>query len=259
MSKAKRTDPKLWDTVKDELMASSKGGKKGEWSARKAQMAVQEYKRRGGGYAADGPAQSETDLNTWTKQEWDTKSGKPSGETGERYLPKAALDALTDDEYARTSAKKRADTKRGKQVSEQPEDIAAKTAAARDDDADEAVPEPTRKELLARAKELGIEGRSRLSKAMLMDAVLAAEEIIARKEALTKRDLSEAAKVLGIEKRSAKSKDQLRDALADALGNGAVDECTKAELKAAAGYLDAAVKSSMTKSAIASAARAMVV
>ena len=46
---ARRTDPELWETVKAEVTAGEKGGHAGQWSARKAQFAVQEYKRRGGG------------------------------------------------------------------------------------------------------------------------------------------------------------------------------------------------------------------
>ena len=53
---------------------------------------------------------SQKSLKKWTKQKWGTKSGKPSTQgkkaTGERYLPKAARDALTDKEYAATSRKK---------------------------------------------------------------------------------------------------------------------------------------------------------
>ena len=74
-------------------------------------------------------------LKKWTKQEWGTKSGKPSTQgskaTGERYLPKKARQALTKKEYAATSAKKRKDTKAGKQVSKQPKKIAKKTARHR--------------------------------------------------------------------------------------------------------------------------------
>ena len=60
-----------------------------------------------------------------------TKSGKPSTQgskaTGERYLPTAAIKALSSSEYAATSRKKRKDTKKGKQVSKQPKRIAKKT------------------------------------------------------------------------------------------------------------------------------------
>ena len=73
---------------------------------------------------------SQKSLKKWTKEEWGTKSGKPSTQgkkaTGERYLPKKARKALTDKEYAATSKKKRADTKKGKQFSQQPRAIAKK-------------------------------------------------------------------------------------------------------------------------------------
>ncbi len=71
--------------------------------------------------------QSQKSLRSWEKQDWGTKSGKKSSETGERYLPKAARDALTPAEYAATSRKKREDTKKGKQHSKQPKKIAKKT------------------------------------------------------------------------------------------------------------------------------------
>ena len=65
-------------------------------------------------------------LRSWTKQKWRTKSGKKSSKTGERYLPSAAIAALTPAEYAATSRKKRKDTKKGKQHSKQPKKIAKK-------------------------------------------------------------------------------------------------------------------------------------
>lgn len=70
-------------------------------------------------------------LDRWVKQDWRTKSGKPSTQgpkaTGERYLPAKAIKALSSEEYAKTSAKKRKDTKAGKQFSKQPDTIAKKT------------------------------------------------------------------------------------------------------------------------------------
>ena len=78
---------------------------------------------------------SQKSLKKWTKQKWGTKSGKPSTQgakaTGERYLPKKAREALSAKEYAATSKKKRADTKKGKQHSKQPRKIAKKTARYR--------------------------------------------------------------------------------------------------------------------------------
>lgn len=126
-----RTNPKLWESVKKKVTSGSKGGKPGQWSARKAQLAVAEYKKRGGGYGKNSAKPRNTSLGKWTRQKWGTKSGKNSvvgkKATGERYLPKKARDALTDKEYKRTSRKKRKDTKKGVQYSRQPRKISRKT------------------------------------------------------------------------------------------------------------------------------------
>ena len=71
-------------------------------------------------------AKAQKSLSKWTKQKWGTKSGKPSGKTGERYLPASALKSLSAKEYAATTKKKRSDTKKGKQFSQQPRAIAKK-------------------------------------------------------------------------------------------------------------------------------------
>ena len=70
---------------------------------------------------------SQRSLKSWTKQKWRTKSGKKSSETGERYLPSAAIKALTPAEYAATSKAKRKGTRKGKQHVKQPKQIAKKT------------------------------------------------------------------------------------------------------------------------------------
>jgi len=70
-------------------------------------------------------------LKKWTKEDWGTKSGKPSGKTGERYLPKKAREALSSAEYAATTAAKRKGTAAGKQFVKQPKKIAEKTAKFR--------------------------------------------------------------------------------------------------------------------------------
>jgi hypothetical protein len=69
---------------------------------------------------------SQKSLKAWTKQKWRTKSGKPSGETGERYLPSSAIKALSPSEYAATTKAKREGTKSGKQFVKQPSRIAKK-------------------------------------------------------------------------------------------------------------------------------------
>lgn len=70
-------------------------------------------------------------LKDWGKQNWRTKSGKPSSETGERYLPEAAIKSLSSAEYAATTRAKRKGSASGKQFVKQPKTIAKKTAKFR--------------------------------------------------------------------------------------------------------------------------------
>ena len=74
---------------------------------------------------------SQQSLKNWTKQKWRTKSGKKSSETGERYLPEAAIKSLSPQEYAATTRAKRRGTRAGKQFVKQPKKISKKTARFR--------------------------------------------------------------------------------------------------------------------------------
>jgi hypothetical protein len=65
-------------------------------------------------------------LKEWTAQKWRTKSGKPSSETGERYLPSAAIKALSPAEYAATTRAKREGKAKGEQFVAQPKKVAEK-------------------------------------------------------------------------------------------------------------------------------------
>ena len=76
-------------------------------------------------------AKSQRSLKSWTKQKSRTKSGKPSGKTGERYLPSSAIKSLSPQEYAATTAAKRKGKAAGKQFVKQPKSIAKKTRAHR--------------------------------------------------------------------------------------------------------------------------------
>lgn len=76
-------------------------------------------------------AKSQKSLKAWSKQNWRTKSGKPSLKTGERYLPEKAIKSLTSAEYAATTKAKREGTRKGKQFVRQPKSIAKKTAKFR--------------------------------------------------------------------------------------------------------------------------------
>jgi hypothetical protein len=129
-----RSDEPKWKRIVASVKAGSKGGDAGQWSARKAQLATQRYKKSGGGYS--GPkTEAQESLSKWGKEDWGTKSGKPSTQgknaTGERYLPKKAREALTSSEYAATTKAKREGTKAGKQFVKQPKGIAKKTAQFR--------------------------------------------------------------------------------------------------------------------------------
>ncbi len=120
MSVAQKSNPALWEKAKSQAKARM-GGKH---SARAMQLAVSIYKKAGGKYK--GAKASSNKLAKWTKQKWRTKSGKPSGETGERYLPEKAIKSLSPAEYAATTAAKRKGTKKGKQFVKQPKSIAKK-------------------------------------------------------------------------------------------------------------------------------------
>ena len=47
---SKYTKPGVRERIKDRVMKGTKGGKAGQWSARKAQLVASEYKKAGGGY-----------------------------------------------------------------------------------------------------------------------------------------------------------------------------------------------------------------
>jgi hypothetical protein len=129
-SVAKKSNPGLWKRIVSEVKSGTKGGNAGQWSARKAQIAVARYKKAGGGYK--GAKSSSNSLSKWTKQKWRTKSGKPSSETGERYLPEKAIKSLSSSEYAATTRAKRMGKAMGKQFVAQPKKIKEKTAKFRD-------------------------------------------------------------------------------------------------------------------------------
>ena len=123
---ATKRDPKKWAAAK----AKAKAKMGGKHSARAMQLAVKYYKDAGGSYS--GPKKKSTNkLSKWSKQKWRTKSGKPSGVTGERYLPEKAIKSLTSKEYAATTKAKRKGTAAGKQFVKQPKKIAKKTARYR--------------------------------------------------------------------------------------------------------------------------------
>lgn len=118
----KRTNPELWNEIKNKVLKSNIAGTKAnQWSARKAQYAVKLYKEKGGQYI--GQKTANNSLAKWTRQNWMTKSGLPSHITGERYLPEKAIKALTNKQYEQTTKLKRESMKKNIQYSKQPINI----------------------------------------------------------------------------------------------------------------------------------------
>ena len=128
MSTAKKSNPGKWKRIVAAVKAGSKGGRPGQWSARKAQIAVARYKKSGGGYS--GPKKASNSLSKWSKQKWRTSDGSKS-EGKKRYLPDAAWKSLSSAEKAATNRAKATGNKQGKQFVRQPKAIAKKVARYR--------------------------------------------------------------------------------------------------------------------------------
>lgn len=114
---ARYTKPELREQIKEDIQASDKGGRPGQWSARKSQLLTKEYQLRGGGYL--GPKdERQKSLQRWGNEKWQTKEGdtraRRDGETG-RYLPKRAWEQLSGEQKRATDAKKRKESKAGRQ------------------------------------------------------------------------------------------------------------------------------------------------
>lgn len=113
----KYTDPELRERIKEEIKASDRGGEPGQWSARKAQLLVQEYEKAGGGYKGEKD-ESQKHLEQWTGEEWQTQEGearaREEGET-KLYLPNEAWEKLGPEEREATEKAKREGSRRGEQ------------------------------------------------------------------------------------------------------------------------------------------------
>jgi|TARA_A100001011_G_C14278481_1_gene830440 hypothetical protein len=85
---SKYTKPGLRESIKKRVMAGSKGGKSGQWSARKAQLVASEYKKKGGGYKG-GQSSKQKDLKKWGKEDWQTKDQYEKGKKAATAAKKA--------------------------------------------------------------------------------------------------------------------------------------------------------------------------
>jgi len=160
------TDPELRERLKKEITDGDRGGRPGQWSARKAQLLASEYKKAGGDYTTDKKDESAgaQHLDEWTSEDWQTKDGNTRARDGDetaRYLPKEAWDDLSPAEREATDRQKRDETRKGKQ-------FVANTASAkkagskarhdgRADDADEPFPgydDSTARDVVRKVKDL---------------------------------------------------------------------------------------------------------
>jgi hypothetical protein len=115
-AKMSYTKPDVRERIKNRIMAGSRGGKPGQWSARKAQLLAMEYRKAGGGYRGK-PKKAQRSLKKWTREKWTTSDGKPairqSGTT--RYLPAKAWSKLTPAQRTATNKKKTIGSRKGRQ------------------------------------------------------------------------------------------------------------------------------------------------
>ena len=64
----KYTHPQMREEIQEEIKQSDRGGKPGQWSARKSQLLTQEYEKRGGGYKGEKD-ERQKNLEKWTAEE----------------------------------------------------------------------------------------------------------------------------------------------------------------------------------------------
>ncbi|RYG29728.1 hypothetical protein EON81_26185 [bacterium] len=133
------TDPDLRERLKEEIKRGDKGGKPGEWSARKSQLLRHEYEARGGGYKHEGErTDAQKSLEHWTDEDWQTSDGKVAIRDGKttRYLPKKVWDELTPTEKAKTDRLKVEGSKGDHQFVGNPEKVREILREVREDDKD---------------------------------------------------------------------------------------------------------------------------
>ncbi|PPK84046.1 hypothetical protein CLV84_4196 [Neolewinella xylanilytica] len=211
----KYTKPELRRKIKKALMDSDKGGSPGQWSARKSQLLVQEYEKQEGGYKNDDKDEAARSLEQWTENQWETSQGSADAEGAEgmaRYLPHDAWALLTDDGRRQANRTKKKEDDRGEQFADWPDIVRRTMVEINAIDGEEGL---TKEELMDRAQELDVQGRSNMDKGELKQAIIKTysaqeEDTLADK---TKDELYDLARERGIDGRSKMDKDALRDAL----------------------------------------------
>lgn len=114
--KVKRSNQALWERVKRSVLKGSKGGPPNKWSARKSQLAVQYYKKKGGKYI--GKKSQCNSLTKWSREKWDYISEKSRKSKRGRYLPEIVRKNLSKKE--KLIENRRKGSKRGRWIKYSP-------------------------------------------------------------------------------------------------------------------------------------------
>ncbi len=211
----KYTRPDLRRRLKEEIKEGDKGGRPGQWSARKSQLLVQEYEKQGGGYKKDKKDKASRSLEQWTKQDWQTRSGSARAKKGERmqrYLPQQAWALLQDKDRKKAERTKKKADDQGEQVAGWPkivQQVMVEIGAVKGGQG------LSKAYLTDRAEELGIEDGSGRSKEELKEAIFKAYKTAGAGSSSekTKKELYEAARERNIKGRSKMSKEELAKAI----------------------------------------------
>ena len=217
----KYTKPDLRREIKEEIKQSDKGGKPGQWSARKSQLLVQEYEKQGGGYKKDKKDEAAQSLEEWGEQNWQTKEGEGRARQDgtKRYLPEKVWEKLSDEEQKEAEQTKKEASQRGDQyVKWTPAIKRAMQEAGYTSNEDS---ELTKQELYEEAKALDVSDRSKMNKDELKQSVSKAktpedDRISNDLSNLNKDELYEQAKELNVSDRSKMNKDELIKAVREA-------------------------------------------
>jgi hypothetical protein len=127
------TKPEIREKLKKQVLAGNKGGRPGQWSARKAQLVTHEYEAKGGGYKSSRNS-AQKSLKAWGEEHWRTANGKRAiqGSKTHRYLPDAVWKELSPEERKATDRKKVAASRKGRQsVANTPSAAKARRRVAR--------------------------------------------------------------------------------------------------------------------------------
>jgi hypothetical protein len=165
----KYNKPELREKIKEELQRSDKGGKPGQWSARKSQLLVKEYEKQGGGYTGEKDEKAHS-LEEWTKQDWQTKDGQTQArqeDKTKRYLPKEVWNKLSNAEKKEAEKTKVKGSKKGDQHVTYTKAVKKALQEVKNNTDKEL----TKADLYEQAQKLNIEGRSKMNKAQLQKAL----------------------------------------------------------------------------------------